>query len=169
MRVILGLLILLTACNSGPQKDAVSFKDLESLQGNWSGTQALLLSDDKTVINYPAKLLATLLKDSLELSITNAFTDGHQETEKGILSINENSSMLILGGSEYQIREVIRTNDDLTISAYKEDEDNEQQAKIRLTINIKATELMILREVKYLGTVSFLKRIDLKLKKDRRI
>ncbi|MEO6541716.1 MAG: hypothetical protein ABIN74_12010, partial [Ferruginibacter sp.] len=152
MRIILVLFIFLSACNSGRQKDAVSFKDLEPLQGNWSGKQAVLSNDDLSVTDYPTTMLISLLKDSLELSVTNTYTDGHQETEKGILSINKDGSQLSLGPGEYTIQKITRTKDELTIMAFKTDEDNDKPADIRLTTIIRANELIMLREVKYTGT-----------------
>jgi hypothetical protein len=165
MKIILSLLVILTACKSGPQKDSVSFKDLEPLQGNWTGTQSVLLNDDQTVSDYPTQLAVNLLKDSLELSVTNTYVDGHQETEKGILSINKNGSILNLGPSEYEILDITRTKDDLKIVAYKEDEDNDKPAGIRLTIIMRAKELIMLREVKYKGTEKYFTRINLDLTK----
>jgi hypothetical protein len=110
-------------------------------------------------------LAVTLLKDSLELIVTNTYIDGHQETEKGILSINKNGSILSLGQSEYEIQDITRTKDDLKIVAYKEDEDNDKPAGIRLTIIMRARELTMLREVKYKGTEKYFTRINLDLTK----
>ena len=142
-KIILGSLIFLSACNSG-SKDTVSFKDIEPLQGNWVGVQSILFNDDSTVSNYPTQLAVGLLKDSLELNITNIYDDGHQETEKGILSINKDGSKLSFGASEYDIREVSKIKDGLTIVAYKEDEDNDKPAGIRLTITMQTKELTML-------------------------
>jgi hypothetical protein len=164
MRIILALLILCSACKSGPKKQSVSFKDLEPLQGNWSGNQAVLLSDDQTITNYPTQVEVALLNDSLELSVTNTYPDGHQETEQGTLSINKDS-ILSFGPSEYLIQDVIKTKGELTIVAFKEDEDNDKPAGIRLTLGKRAKELVILREVKYKGTEKYFTRINLELKR----
>jgi hypothetical protein len=167
MRIILGLLILLSACKSGPRKQSVSFKDLEPLQGNWSGTQSVLLSDDQTVTNFPTQVDIYLLKDSLQLDVITNYTDGHQERETGILSIHKNDSILSFGASEYIIQDVIKTKGELTVIAYKEDEDNDKPAGIRLTIRKRAKELIMLREVKYTGTEKYFTRINLELKRNK--
>jgi len=166
MRIILGLLVILSACNSGPKKDSVSFKDLEPLQGTWSGKQDILASDDTTWISYNTTLAVTALKDTLELGFSFKSADGEELKETGTFYIHGDGTKLNFGPSEYNIQSVNRTKDDLVISAMKEDEDNDKQADIRLTIGIHSNRnLTMMREVKYKGTANFFKRIDLKLGK----
>ncbi|HMK02599.1 MAG TPA: hypothetical protein VK489_00325 [Ferruginibacter sp.] len=164
MRIILGLLIFLSACKSGERKDTVSFKDIETLGGSWSGKQDILAPDDSTWLTYPTTLLVAVLKDSLELGFSFKQADGENLAEQGVFYIHEDGKKLNFGPSEYNIESVKRTRDDLVIVAGKEDEDNEKQADIRLTIGIYSnTGLTMMREVKYKGTENFFKRIDLKL------
>ena len=146
----------------------VSFKDIEPLQGNWSGTKAVLLNDDYILLNYTTKLVVTLLNDSLELYFTTTEFDLNEvpkEIEKGFLSIYKNGSKLSFGSREYDIQNVTRTKEELTIVAVKEDEDNDKPADIHLTIKIRAEELIILRQVKYKGTEKYLTRINMELKR----
>lgn len=166
MRIILGLLIFLSACKGGEQKDTVSFKDLEPLKGTWTGKQDILASDDTSWVSYPTTLEISTLKDTLELGFSFRAANGEELEEKGIFYIHEDGKKLNFGPSEYNIQSVNRANNDLTIIAMKEDEDNDKQADIRLTIGIHSNRnLTMLREVKYKGTEKFFKRIDLKLGK----
>jgi len=165
MKIILSLLILFSACKSGMQKDHLSFKDFEPMQGNWFGIQMVLFNDDSTGFNYPSKVTVALLKDSVEINMTNTYADGHQETEKGILSINKNGSILSLGASEYDVKDVIRTKDELAIFAYKEGEDNDRPATIRLQIVIRAKVMAVFKHIKYDGSEDYFTRISLSLSK----
>jgi hypothetical protein len=164
MRIILGLLIFLSACNNAEKKDSVSFKDIETLKGSWAGKQDILASDDSTWVTYQTTLKVNPVKDSLELGFNFTAANGEELAETGILYIHENGKKLNFGPSEYNIQSVNRTAEDLTIVAGKEDEDNEKQADIKLTIGIHSNKsLTMLREVKYKGTDKTFTRIDLKL------
>ncbi|MEO6252610.1 MAG: hypothetical protein ABIO79_04860 [Ferruginibacter sp.] len=174
MRIILSLLIFLSACNSGPKKDTVSFKDLEPLQGNWSGVQDVLAADDTTWTNYKTTLVITALKDSLQLDFSLSQSAEEEIKEIGILYIHEDGKKMNFGPSEYTIDSVKRGKDYLVITAIKEDVDNDKQADIRLTIGIRPGSISrysrivtIRREVKYKGTEMFFTRIVLGVGKEK--
>jgi hypothetical protein len=166
MRIILVLFVLFIACKGGQGTDSISFKDLEPMQGTWFGSQVGFYDNDSTGFSYPCKLEVKNLKDSLELNMINTYADGHEETEKGVISIHKNGTVLRLGPSEFVIKEVIKTKDELAINAYKEEGDNDKPATIRLQFLIRENGMDISRDVKYKGAADYFNRVHLKVSKN---
>jgi hypothetical protein len=149
MKIILSSILFFYSFAAVAQnaRAGLTFKELKSLSGNWTGN--MVYTAENAQDTYQSGLEILDMQDSLKLNFTHTGADGKQLMESFIMRIYEDGNKLSFDSSEYDIAAIRRRGVRLEIIIEREGVDKFRSADFQQTLIIGPATLNIIKKIRY--------------------
>lgn len=149
MKLIISLILFSYSFAATAQnaRAGLTFKELKSLSGNWTGN--MVYTAENAQETYQTGLEILDMNDSLKLNFTHTGKDGKQLIESYTMRIYEDGNKMSFDSSEYDIVEIRRRGVRLTVIIEREGVDKYRSADFQQTIIIGPSTLNIIKKIRY--------------------
>jgi hypothetical protein len=130
---------------------------LKVFEGDWTGQLTYLnYGDDKTLVNLPVKLTATMSTKGLRFEYFYTEPGGAIEKRTGKFELR--GEKVYYNGDWQLVSAAVQGLEDWTLELKSSGNDNNRKADFRMTVKVTATKITATKKVRYEGTDSFFMR-----------
>ena len=156
MKIVFSILIIFLRLSTVAQNNTVTNNELKVLVGKWAGPMvATGFVDGKNQHNYATELEVVDMQDSLLFNFIFTGEGGKQLVEKYGFRIYDNSTRLTFDSTKFEITEISRKGNRLTIYAERDGRDQGRRAEWQDIFIIAPGKLEITKGIRFEYMIDF--------------